>query len=468
MPASPGGGGLAYGAPGGSGLSDLFSDVINHKAIQEQGAENRAETQAKTATADATTAQANDALLQRLTNAGAANPQIAQSPLWQAAVGARLKSLGVGQLPTGADGNVDMNALRTMSSPRKPFTEYSPTELKQLQGVPPDVRSALVPDAPPDFLSAKVQVPMTAVGESQLYTHVENALAQVGAGKLPPGQLLAQIQSAKARLTDAGMSTAAVDAYLTPDGQNLSSSIVEQLSGDYAQAQMRKIDSLGIVAMDRLGLQQSFQDEHAREFNVTDARKTTEFGQTFGLAQERERRLTAAQITNAANAATRLQQGWERLTVAQQQANTAAGGLALRQANAQIAPLMKVYTDALNQRNANVRAIQNAINQHMANPSDPNAVKKAVDPGLVDATTGLDALLTQIGPQLSALQQQAGKQPAVDYTTATGHPAKVQTAPPKAGADVPGLPGWKFTGKTDGQGRPLATDGKTQRPLQGP
>jgi hypothetical protein len=121
---------------------------------------------------------------------------------------------------------------------------------------------------------------------------------------------------------------------------------------------------------------------------------------------------------------------------------------------------MKVYQDALNQRNNNVRAIQSALNQRTVNLNDPAAVAKAVNPGLLDATTGLDALLTQIGPQLTALQQRAGKQPAIDYSTATGNRSKVL-----GGQPVPGLKGWTFTGKTDGLGRPTATDGKQVRPV---
>lgn len=439
-------------SPIGSPGTALAEQLVAAPEIRARREATVAQDQAVKAQSDAAATDAHTKQLQVLIRGAQASPEFAESPLFRQAVENHLKSVGMA-VPLGPDGHVDVKALERFTSPIKPYAEWTAKEIADARALPPELRH-LPPDAPESLKTSPAVVPITPVAESKIYTDLDSMLKTAGSAKLPKNVLLANIQSARQRLATAGLSTAPVDVYLNADGTDLSDMMKEQIASDYAQSEMTKMDRLGIAAVDRAQVQNRLLQERMREFD----QKQNLAERKFTLSERREQADEANKASLAAKRTADVQQGWQRVQAEVTNAMTNKNRLAQATANQRLQAFAKLWQDAVNQRDANLRSLQNAVTQRGKNAP--------LNPELVNQTSALDDLIKQIGPEYAALQAQVTGQPARDYTLVTGSPSTVsggEGVGPKAGAPVPGIAGWKFTGKRREDGALEVTDGKTTR-----
>ena len=105
--------GFSVVPPEGQQIAQAMEAGPERAATQDAATE-----QAKAAKAQAALGEqnANDQLLQRIVAPALTNPAVAQSPQWQKLVSDKLGASGM-QLPKGADGNIDVQALQGMVAP---------------------------------------------------------------------------------------------------------------------------------------------------------------------------------------------------------------------------------------------------------------------------------------------------------------------------------------------------------------
>ena len=367
------------------------------------------------AKADATkdSLASDDAMLARLAPilSGPMGAQALQNPQLRAVLDPILQRRGL-----SAD---DPEAIKSIVSPTKQFTQYTPAEINQLRALPPEVRQRLVPDAPDTFKNAPVQVPLTGPGETAIYKNVDQNRALLAAGKLTPGEFYTSVQEARQRLLQAGAGTGAVDVNLNPEGTGLSDEIKQQTASAYADAQIAKIQALTGLQVDAEQLKHKLYDEKIREFdrtagqrdvtNVLKGRALDQADTRIKIAAQRERDYASIAATQAGN----LQARWATLSNTQDYQNFTKGMAITKFQQGVLTERFKAvsgeYDKALSQLEQNKRAIANG----------------ASGDDIVNATTDLQNTVNTLKPEVDAMKGKLFQQPAATYQNQTGHGARV-------------------------------------------
>lgn len=395
---------------GPAALSGAVTSLFDPQAKADR-ATKLSETKAVGAQAESANVKANDDMLSTLLRGADSSPQFAQSPLFKKALENRMKQIGL-PVPTTADGQVDMEALKHYANPTKPFSQWTPDEIKKVESLKPEYRN-LPADAPDRLKKDPAIVPLTSTGEQAIYHDVQAKLALLAEGKETAGGVLAAIQSAKQRMAQSGESTGALDQYLSDDGTNLNPVITDQLSSDFAQATIKRMEGLTSIAVDKEKLAKQIADEKKREFNATGARKDRALGQ----ADQKIRDTEAKNAVDAQRKSAETAQGWKRITetaayhkfTQDQQASR----FEMAQLKTQLAPVQRSYSQALTQLEANKRAM----------------AQGAHGKDILENTAQLQEMVNSLGPQLSQMEAKVSGQPATNMTLVTGQKSTVTSTP---------------------------------------
>jgi hypothetical protein len=185
----------------------------------ERAPDLKAEREAKLATEQQQTAQANlgaqqaqDALLQRLVAPALSNPTLAASPMWQRVIGSELQKRGL-QLPQAQAGGIDLAALSQMIAPKKVF-DLTPDQLaKDIYTQPKEARTGLlagyIPSTiPPEVFSAPQM--MNEAGKIAFGREFDRIYEKGVSGTMTPQELLAWTRANGARAVDANIDVSAL------------------------------------------------------------------------------------------------------------------------------------------------------------------------------------------------------------------------------------------------------------------
>jgi hypothetical protein len=402
---------------------------------QAKTAQNKADIAAAPAQGEAATAQAqaqglgaNMSALKQYSQILRSSPQARTNPLIQAALAKPFAAMGL-QIPKAPDGGIDVEAIDKLTNPQPSWADLPADDLKKWEQQPSDVRRAKFPDAPEEWLAKPVSTPMTPVEETALYNRIDTNIAAAGKGQLGPQALLPEIKSARARLQSAEMSTMGVDQYLSEDGQHLAPALIDQVTGQQVETQIKRYRDLGIHMQDEDALKKKLQDEKKREFDqnykISQARVSLE-GRKLDLQAQNMARI-------AQQGAERLQQGWQGISLRQQEFGLNASKFQQAQSAAQFRAFDTDFRSMTQQLETNKRAIQTAINS--GHPPKP-------DSDLMQSTTQLQQTLygtpgdgTQpavpgLAAQVDAMRSQFFQQPATAFTLSSGQPSRVTGQPP--------------------------------------
>jgi hypothetical protein len=351
--------------------------------------------------------------LARLTSVLTANPQAAASPAVLRSLQTIMGRLGL-PVPQTPEGHVDVAALA--SSAQVPAIwgqgDFSADKLKVWLAEPPEARAALrgkVIGAPEWFFVSPARAPLTPTGEAQIYKRVDDVFHRLGEGKATAGELLTTVNSARQQIINHGGNPAVLEGYLDPsDPSKLNPNITHQLASDYAEAQIRKMEALTGVAVDREKTYKAFTERRMRELDAVDTRGN----RRLDIDQQKVNVAERALAVRARTAADNLRARWASIGNTQMwrafQMNQALTNQQQLIVKSQYAAIKGEYDHAVSQLEANTRAVANG----------------AMDDELIQNSSDLKEIIDTLGPELSAMQTKLTGLPAANYSVLTGHTVK--------------------------------------------
>lgn len=367
----------------------------------------------------------DDAMLARLAPilSGPMGAQALQNPQLRAVLDPILARRGI-------DGT-NPEAIKAMVTPQvKPWAQWSSLEIEAARKLPPELRN-LPPDAPEAFRTAPAQANLTATSENAIIDRATKAVDSLASAHSPPGQALAKVLSARQQLIMAGSSTAAIDQYLDPTFTKLSDGIKQQMSSDYAEAQIKKMEDLTGIAVDHERVYSALTKRRIAEFDSSDARANR-------ALDIRQHALAVQAQARADNLAAR----WHSIdstdayrSFMEGQHITATQQAILR---SQVGIVRDELDRAKSQLHANITAVANGADED----------------DLTQNSSDLKNTIQTLEPQYQALQSKLGLQPAADYQNLTGNkanPIKKAASDYKVGETYKGADGNTYRKRSDGK-----------------
>lgn len=393
----------------------------------QQAPVQAAEDQAKIAQAKATAAtampdaqakqlQSDQAIMARLAPIISAGTGPLPSTL-TATISPVLKRLGF-DMPLDEQGQPDRAKLLEILAPAKPWAQWSDDDVKKALAIDPKFRR-LPADAPPEMKTHPTQVTMTSVEENQLYERLAANERRLGQAGYTPEMFLSDVQSAKKRLEDAGMSTAALDPYLSKDGTQLNESIRDHYIGGKTQSEIDHLTQLGIHLASEDTYRTDSLGERRREFDEGLKFKREEADKKYKIELQR--------VNNANN---NLAARWASIQNSRDRLDL--------ENNQYARTIYKNIIDEagsdLDKARSQMRTTIGTLTQ-MAN--NPKLMKTQQYQDLLTQATDLKKFIDEKGPEIDAERAAAKKSLHALYESVTGHKAAGGgdggTAPPPEG-----------------------------------
>jgi hypothetical protein len=379
--------------------------------------------------------------LSQFAQRGQSDPKLLADPDFTAQAIAAAKPFGYSvPLIDGPNGSkvLDVAAL-TPNRDYRTAAAQNPDIATKLLALPkgPDRAAAATQytNVPQELLDAEQYVPLSSGAQTALGKETAIQVDKLGKGDLNPREFAGYIRANYANLKASGENP---DFYLSEAFQ-------KDTASQLAQAQIARMQALGVHLKNADALAQKLEQDHLYEFGVSNATKRR--GQDIQASLGAQRIGIAAQ-----NAQTSI----GRLSVAEGQLDIATKNYMLNNTKFTAAQVSNTYNAFKGEYDAAQRAVDDA-SKSLANSvsgADPNAIKKLTDQ-IDPAVKGSPAQrLLELQPKLQAARNLVEGQPGRTFQQVTGKPARllddesVRSAEYGQGRGVPDAAGYTFTGDT--------------------